>query len=508
MAEANEIKKVGADENRRRISSFIKNNNNSIPLTLGEVSNLEQIGQGGNGLVYAGIQNNEEVAIKFLVEDKQSSKLDRFKAEYFNVNLIEERTNIVNYINYEEIKFEDGYLISAIIMKRYDKALNKLRGNTSEISEKTFVKLFNFLLNTLEKIHQHGIIHRDIKPENILVTKETDFVLTDFGIANYNPELYRLKAKTEKKERLGNYEFSAPEQAKKGAIPAASMDIYALGQVCQWYVFGETHRGTNRSRITEVFKSEEAEIIEIVLNKCLYNSHEQRYQSINEIREHMEQIKESRRKVDPFEEMYLFNEVINATCPSVSRGLQFVEEEKYIKRLVENINKQNFKLKLWFNTGIGNCDFNKLKYLGDKKILLDYQEIKIKGIWLYTRSVYDDLIMLETEENEPFIIDGEETYSALIINNKHIVHGYHRDSGYIEIEDEVYNLSELEVEEHNRSNYYKYYFIGTQYHCSILGGNDHILDEFQAKGVVNKETVAQLIRDLRRRKHEEVVYRL
>lgn len=502
------VEKVGANENRRRISSFIKENNKSLTLTLGEISNLEQIGQGGNGLVYAGIQNNQEVAIKFLVEDTQSSKLERFKAEYFNVNLIEERTNIVNYINYEEIHLGDGNFIPAIIMKRYDKALNKLRGNTSEISEKVLIKLFNFLLNTLEKIHQNGIIHRDIKPENILVTKETDFVLADFGIANYNDELYTLKAKTERKERLGNYEFSAPEQAKKGAIPAPSMDIYALGQVCQWYVFGETHRGTNRRRITDVFESEEAELIEKVLDKCLYNDHEQRYQSINEIFEHIDQIKEERREVDPFEEMYMFNDVIRATCPSVSRGIQFVEDEKYVKRLVENINKKNFKRKLWFNTGIGNLDFSKLKYLGDKKILLDYREIKIRGIWLYTGSVYDDLIILETEENEPFIIDGEEVFSALIVNNKHIVDGYHQDSGYIEIEDEVYRLSELEVEEHNRSNTYKYYFIGTMYHCSILWQNDHLLDTFQKQGISDTETVAKLIKDLRKKKHEDVVFRL
>ncbi|MEW4206420.1 protein kinase [Bacillus thuringiensis] len=508
MAEVNEIKRVGTDENRKRISSFIKNNNKSINLKLGEISKLEQIGQGGNGLVYAGIQNNKEVAIKFLIEDTQSSKLDRFKAEYFNVNLIEDRTNIVNYINYEEIQFDDGYLIPAIIMKRYDKALKKFREDTPEINEKTFIKLFNFLLDTLEKIHQYGIIHRDIKPENILVTKEIDFVLTDFGIANYNPELYILKAKTEKKERLGNYEFSAPEQAKKGASPAPSMDIYALGQVCQWYVFGETHRGTNRRRITAAFKSEEIEVIEIILNKCLDNDHEERYQSINEIREHMEQIKKSRRKVDPFDEMYMLNDAISATCPSVSKGLQFVEDEKYIKRLVENINKQNFKRKLWYNTGIGNLDFGSLKYLGDKKILLNCREIKIKGIWLYIGSVYDDLIMLETEENEPFIIDGEETYSALIIDNKHIVHSHHLNSGYIEIEDEVYRLSELEVEDRDRSNPYKYYFIGTQYHCSIIWRNDHILNDFQEKRIANRKTVANLIEDLRIEKHEEVVYRL
>ncbi|MGG3694206.1 hypothetical protein ABEU78_16390, partial [Heyndrickxia ginsengihumi] len=167
-----------------------------------------------------------------------------------------------------------------------------------------------------------------------------------------------------------------------------------------------------------------------------------------------------------------------------------------------------FRLHKTFNTGIGNSDFSKLKYLGNKKILLDYREIKIRGMWLFTDSVYDDLIMLETEENEPFIIDGEETYNALIVNNKHLIHGYHQNSGYIEIEDEVYSLRELEVEEHDRSNTYKYYFIGTQYHCSIIWQNDGVLDEFQEKGIVNENTVAQLIRDLRKKKHEEVVYRL
>ncbi|MFE4133501.1 serine/threonine protein kinase [Peribacillus sp. YIM B13482] len=492
-----------------RVRRFIKQNKGSIILSLGEISNLEEIGQGGNGLVYGGVQNNQEVAIKFLVEDSRKSKLQRFKAEYFNINLLGDRSNIVNYINYEEISLEEGYLVPAIIMKRYDKSLKALRGDTSEISEETFIKLFYFLLNTLDKIHQNGIIHRDIKPENILVTKEIDFTLTDFGIANYNPELYTLKAKTERRERLANYEFSAPEQANKGAVPAPSMDIYALGQVCQWYVFGATHRGTNRSRITDVFTSEEAEVIEIVLNKCLYNNHEQRYQNVNEILEHIDEIKESRRKVDPFEEMYLLNDVIRATCPSVYQGVQFVDDEKYIKRFVENINKQNFKKKLWFNTGIGNNDFSNLLYLGNKKILLDgYRELKIKGIWLYTGSSYDDLIIFETEENEPFIINGEESYYALKINDEHIVDAHHLSSGYFEIDDKVYRIADLQIEERNRSNDYKYYFIGTMFHSSIIMANDSFLYAFQKQKEINKEAVVQLIKNLRKNKHREVGYRL
>jgi serine/threonine-protein kinase len=40
------------------------------------------------------------------------------------------------------------------------------------------------LLDSIEKIHNVGIIHRDIKPENILIDKEK-YVLADFGIASY-----------------------------------------------------------------------------------------------------------------------------------------------------------------------------------------------------------------------------------------------------------------------------------------------------------------------------------
>ncbi|MEZ2458892.1 protein kinase [Salinicoccus roseus] len=498
-----------SDDNMvRKLSEFIKESNKSIKFTLGEISDLKQIGQGGNGLVYAGFQNKQEVAVKFLVENKQSSKLQRFKAEYFNIKLMGDNSNIVNYINYEEINIAQGYTVPAIIMKKYDKSLKKFKDESSEISEKIFIKLFQFLIKSLKEIHQSGIIHRDIKPENILVTKETDFVLTDFGIASYNPDLYTLKAKTVKGERLANYEFSAPEQAKKEAIPSPSMDIYALGQVCQWYVFGTTHRGTNRKRITDIFITEEAKVIDMVLDKCLYNDHTERYQDVNEIIEHIDKIKESRRKVDPFNEMYLLNDAIRATCPHVSQGVQFVEDEKYIKRLVENINNKKFKHKLWFNTGIGNSDFSNLTYLGNKKILMDYRELKIKGIWLYIGSSYDDLIIFETDENEPFYINGEETYYALVVNDEHIVEAHHLDSGYIEIEDEVYNLKDLKVEEHNRHNDYKYYFIGTRYHSSIIPENDSILDMSQEQENLHKETVLQLIENLRKKKHREVIFRL
>ncbi|WP_286162593.1 protein kinase [Bacillus sp. AFS029533] len=499
-------KENGSKNLAKSVSEFIKQSNGTINLSLGEVSDLKQIGQGGNGLVYGGIQNNQEVAIKFLVENNMR-KLQRFKAEYFNVNLMVDRRNIVNYINFEDILLNEELSIPAIIMKRYDKSLKVLRSDSLDIEEETFARLFNFLLVTLKKIHENGIIHRDIKPENILVTKNIDFVLTDFGIASYNSDMYQLKAKTEKSERLANYEFSAPEQVEKGVIPAPSMDIYALGQVCQWYVFGSTHKGTNRRRVTEIFNSEQAEIIEVVVNKCLYNDPKDRYQSVDEIFEHIKEIKDSRKAVDPFDEMYLLNDAIRATCPNVSIGVQYVDDEKYIKRFVENINKKNFKHRLWFNTGRGDNNFSSLRYLGNKKLMLDNKELKIKGLWLYTESCYNDLIIMETEENEPFNINGNETYYGLLINNEFLVEAHHLSSGYLEIDDQVYKLSDLKVEEFDRSNYYKYYFIGTMYHSSIIPENDTLLDEFQDQEN-NIDTVLDLIKKLRRKKHREVVLRL
>ncbi|MGQ7872359.1 hypothetical protein [Bacillus sp. 1A] len=65
---------------------------------------------------------------------------------------------------------------------------------------------------------------------------------------------------------MENYDFFAPEQVEKGVILAPSMDIYTLGQVCQWYVFGYTHKETNR-KITDVLNSNQTKIIETVAVK-------------------------------------------------------------------------------------------------------------------------------------------------------------------------------------------------------------------------------------------------
>ena len=89
----------------------------------------------------------------------------------------------------------------------------------------------------LDYAHQQGVIHRDIKPENILLTKDGNVLVADFGIARAlaGGEEQRL---TETGLSLGTPAYMSPEQAAGGSVDARS-DIYSLGCVTYEMLAGE-----------------------------------------------------------------------------------------------------------------------------------------------------------------------------------------------------------------------------------------------------------------------------
>lgn len=103
------------------LSRYIKENK-GIDCAFGHIEidvKNDCLGRGGNGVVYAGQLTETKVAVKFLV-NCTSKKLNRFKAEYININMAREKLyNIVNYLHYETIKFEN-IEVPCIIMKKYD----------------------------------------------------------------------------------------------------------------------------------------------------------------------------------------------------------------------------------------------------------------------------------------------------------------------------------------------------------------------------------------------------
>ena len=84
----------------------------------------------------------------------------------------------------------------------------------------------------LDSAHRHGVIHRDIKPENILLTREGDTLVADFGIAR------ALSAGAQDDTRLtetglvvGTPAYMSPEQAAGERELDPRTDVYSLGAV-------------------------------------------------------------------------------------------------------------------------------------------------------------------------------------------------------------------------------------------------------------------------------------
>jgi hypothetical protein len=86
------------------------------------------------------------------------------------------------------------------------------------------LKLAQDLLTGLDVIHQAGLLHRDIKPSNVLLTKEGEARLADFGLAWETPQVSALPTNI----FSGTAEYAAPELAV-GQPPDARTDLYALG---------------------------------------------------------------------------------------------------------------------------------------------------------------------------------------------------------------------------------------------------------------------------------------
>lgn len=258
---------------------------NGIDTIFGKITNIQkQVGQGGNSMVCFGKLNDEDVAIKVLINYNEDKK-NRFYLEYYNI--------IKSVMNYEGIVRQyflglmkvENYEFPYIVMKKYQSQLIY----DDNISEEQLFKYINQLIVPLKYIHKLGITHRDLKPQNILIDENDKINISDFGIAYYDPDNFVLTGHTVKHDRLANYDFSAPEQRNAKYIPNATTDIYAFGQIIQWLIFGETHKGTNRKKLIKKYDTKKIKQLDKIVDKCLSNDPKDRYQSFEEIEEILNQ---------------------------------------------------------------------------------------------------------------------------------------------------------------------------------------------------------------------------
>ena len=197
---------------------------------------IQALGSGGMGRVYLAvdIESGKDVAIKVLPKEHPFYHLwiDHFRREEEIYQKID-HPNVVGFIASGEGE-NFHYLVLEHILGMSMRMKLDREGPSGTIS--TFSWMEDLFL-ALHAAHEVGCIHRDIKPENIMLTKDLDIKLIDFGIGRFAP--IDASFQFAESDLVGTLLYSAPEVIKRQAI-SKKADIYSAGLVFYELLTGQS----------------------------------------------------------------------------------------------------------------------------------------------------------------------------------------------------------------------------------------------------------------------------
>jgi tetratricopeptide (TPR) repeat protein/tRNA A-37 threonylcarbamoyl transferase component Bud32 len=196
-----------------------------IGKTIQQYEIIEQLGQGGMGVVYKARDTKLDriVALKFLPaavsSDPDTKK--RFMQEARAASALDDP-----YICtiHDIAEAEDGQLF--IVMAFYDGDTLKYVIDEGGLDTETAASIARQMALGLSAAHEAGIVHRDVKPANVMVTEKGRVKLLDFGVAKLgeNSDL------TREGSTIGTAAYMSPEQARGESVDSRS-DIWSIGAV-------------------------------------------------------------------------------------------------------------------------------------------------------------------------------------------------------------------------------------------------------------------------------------
>ena len=202
---------------------------------IGHYKLLQQIGEGGCGVVYMAEQEapvRRRVALKIIKPGMDTkSVIARFEAERQALALMN-HPNIAKVFDAGATEAGRPYFVMELV--RGVKITEYC--NQHSLTTEDRLGLFVQVCQAVQHAHQRGIIHRDIKPSNILVTQSLEGVampmVIDFGIAKATTD-QRLTDKTvftAFEMLIGTPAYMSPEQAALSSVDVDTRtDIYSLG---------------------------------------------------------------------------------------------------------------------------------------------------------------------------------------------------------------------------------------------------------------------------------------
>ncbi|MEV6865639.1 Stk1 family PASTA domain-containing Ser/Thr kinase [Streptosporangium subroseum] len=210
------------------------------PRRLGDRYELDGVvGRGGMAEVYRArdIRLDRIVAIKTLRADLARDHIfqARFRREAQSAASLNHPSIVAVYDTGEDTS--EGAPVPYIVMEYVDgRTLRDLLRADRRLLPERASELVDGILRALDYSHRGGIVHRDIKPANVMITRNGDVKVMDFGIARAMAD--SAATMTQTAQVIGTAQYLSPEQARGERVDARS-DIYSTGCVLYELLTGQ-----------------------------------------------------------------------------------------------------------------------------------------------------------------------------------------------------------------------------------------------------------------------------
>src|ERR1043166_8346809 len=256
----------------------------------GDFELLEEIAQGGMGIVYRARQVSLDriVALKMLLFGRFTNPkfVERFRAEARAAARLR-HPHIVAIHEVGEVDSQPYFSMEYVPGKNLAELVRD-----QPLPARRAASYLTTIAEAIHYAHQNGIIHRDLKPSNILIDSEDQPHVTDFGLAK---QLSGDSDLTLSGQMLGSPNYMPPEQVSGKKLSAPTSDIYSLGAILYHLLTGRPPflAESLQSTLLQVTQHEPAsprilqptvpKDLETICLKCLEKAPGRRYQTAEEL---------------------------------------------------------------------------------------------------------------------------------------------------------------------------------------------------------------------------------